>query len=74
MNRAVDVLAKKLASGAHARAASEGRRAGDGAQAAGSVPMCSTATTVANLPRGVEMEELTLDAGGGAAGREAASC
>ena len=69
INRAVDLIASKMASvrtlGAHPAdkelvAVRKGRFG----------PYVQHGKTVANLPRGVMMEEITLERGGGAAGRE----
>ena len=69
INRAVDLIARKMASvrtlGAHPAdkelvAVRKGRFG----------PYVQHGKTVANLPRGVMMEEITLDRGGGAAGGE----
>ena len=61
MNRAVDLLAKKLAG---VRTLGPHPKTGEPvmvASVAASDRTCSTASMVANLPRGVAMEDLTLD-------------
>ncbi len=61
LNRAVDRAGQEAGQRAHARAAPEGRRAGASVRKGRFGPYVQHGKTVANLPRGVAMDDMTLD-------------